>query len=135
MPEYDFTTGTKILLVSTIFLFGGFTIAVLFETTGIFAIIFLVTTLLSLGATYAASVYMSTSSSYQISRFVYERTSDGSAALLFGMAATFFGLFPLILILLSEGWDANVILSAQVGGVGGFLELMGAIKANMEYNE
>jgi hypothetical protein len=56
MPEYDFTIGVKMLLLATIFLFGGFTIAVIYETTGISATTFLGATLLSLAAACAAAI-------------------------------------------------------------------------------
>ena len=91
--------------------------------------------MVSLGATFSAATDMPISSSFQRAKFVHDKPREGSAAFLFGLSAAIFGLFPLILVLLSEGWDANVILSAMLGGLGGFLELIGAIKANLEWNE
>ena len=135
MPEYDFTSGTVMLLVGTIFLMIGFVISVIFETLGIFAIIFIGSALLSLGATYAAATYMSITSAFQKARFVYDKPREGSAGFVLGLAATVFGLIPLILVLLSEGWDANVILAASIGGFGGIVGLLGAIKVNLEWNE
>jgi hypothetical protein len=76
MPEYDFTAGTILLLIGTIFMMIGFIISMLFETSGIFAIIFLVTSLLSLGATYAAATYMSISTSFQKAKFVYDKPRE-----------------------------------------------------------
>ncbi|TFG94574.1 hypothetical protein E4H12_14950 [Candidatus Thorarchaeota archaeon] len=78
---------------------------------------------------------MSVTTSFQKARFVYDKPREGSAALIIGLMVATFGLFPLILILLSEGWDNNEILSALIGGVGGFLALIGAVKANMEWEE
>jgi len=135
MPEYDFTAGTILLLIGTIFMMIGFIISMLFETSGIFAIIFLVTSLLSLGATYAAATYMSISTSFQKAKFVYDKPREGSAGFLLGTIAAVFGLFPLILVALSEGWGTSVILGATLGGFGGFLGLLGAIKVNLEWNE
>ncbi|MBN2229238.1 MAG: hypothetical protein JW779_06550 [Candidatus Thorarchaeota archaeon] len=135
MSEYDFTTGCKILLIATLFLLVGFIIAVIYETTGIFAFILLGTTLLSLSAMYTAATYMSISTSFQRSKFVYDKPREGSAAFPLGLAAASFALFPFILVVLSEGWDVNVVLSAMLGGFGGFLELIGAIKVNIEWEE
>jgi hypothetical protein len=135
LTEYDFTMGTRLFLVATFFIAIGLSLALLFETTGTFAIIFGGTTLGSLAATYAASTYMTVKSSYQKARFVYDEPREGSAALIIGLMVATFGLFPLIIILLSEGWDNNVILSTLIGGIGGFLALIGAIKANLEWNE
>ncbi|MCJ7817926.1 MAG: hypothetical protein MUP60_03665 [Candidatus Thorarchaeota archaeon] len=135
MTEYDFTTGTKLFLIATFFIAIGLVLALLFETTGTFGIIFGGTTLGSLAATYAAATYMSVKTSAQKARFVYDTPREGSAALIIGLMVATFGLFPLILVLLSEGWDNNVILSALIGGVGGFLALVGAFKANMEWEE
>ena len=135
MPEYDFTTSAKILLIATIFLLIGFVTSAIFDVTGIFAIIFLGTSLLSLAAIYAAATDMSISSIFQKAKFVHDKPREGSAAFLFGFASAIFGLFPLILVLLSEDWNPNVALSAQIGGLGGILELIGAVKANLEWNE
>jgi len=77
MPDYDFTMGAKILLAATILLLIGFIIAIIFETMGIFAIIFLETTLVSLGATYAAATDRSISSSFQRAKFVYDKPREG----------------------------------------------------------
>lgn len=135
MVEYDFTTGTKIFIIATLFLVIGLIIALLFESTGIFAIIFGGTALGSLAATYAAATYMSVTSSFQKARFVYDKPREGSAALIIGLLVATFGLFPLILVLISEGWNNNEILSALIGSVGGFLAFIGAFKANMEWEE
>ena len=135
MTEYDFTTGTKIFVIATLFLVIGLVIALLFEPTGVFAIIFGGTALGSLAATYATATYMSVTSSFQKARFVYDTPREGSAALIIGLMVATFGLFPLIIVLLSEGWDNNIILSVLIGGIGGFLALIGAVKANMEWEE
>ncbi len=135
MPEYDFTVGTMMLLFGSIFLMIGFVISVIFETTGIFAIIFIGSSLLSVGAVYAAATYISIISAFQKAKFVYDKPREGSAGFVFGLAAAVFGLFPMIMVMLSEGWDANVILGASIGGFGGLIELFGAIKVNLEWNE
>ena len=135
MPEYDFTVGTIMVLLATIFLMVGFVISIIFETTGIFAIIFIGSALLSVGATYAAATYMPISSSFQKAKSVYDKPREGSAGFVFGLAAAVFGMIPLILVLLSDGWDSNVILAASIGGFGGIVGLFGAIKVNLEWNE
>jgi hypothetical protein len=136
MPEYDFTTGTKIFVLATIILFIAFILALLFESTGVFALFLGGTVLFGIAGTYAAATDMSYSSSYEKSRFVYSKPIDASVAQIVGIMGGFFAFFPLLFIFLApELGENSLMLASLLGAAGGLFLIIAGVVAGREYEE
>ncbi|MGY5879874.1 MAG: hypothetical protein RTV31_06465 [Candidatus Thorarchaeota archaeon] len=136
MSEYDITTGTKIFILASIILLVACIVALLFESSGMFALFLGGTVFLGIVGTYAAATDMTYSSSYQKARFVYSRPIDASVAQMAGIIGGFFAFFPLMFIFLApELGEPNLMLAALLGGAGGLFLIIGGIVAGREWGE
>lgn len=142
MPEYEFSRGTQILLVATVVLVIDLVVNIMFISGGpgtffaIFAVIF------SSIATYAAAKYMdmaafdgASGTEFLSSQYLGEM----SAALLWGIMATFIIAFDVliwILALSSLGSDFKDIwyIALALSLIGGGLALFGSIVAKREWD-
>jgi hypothetical protein len=136
MSEYNFTTGTKLFVLATIILLVAFIIALLFESSGMFALFLGGTVLLGIVGIYAAATDMTYSSSAEKARFVYSKPIDASVAQMVGIIGGFLAFFPLLFIFLApELGEPNLMLAALLGGAGGLLLVIGGIVAGREWGE
>ncbi|MHA1928966.1 MAG: hypothetical protein ACTSV2_10375 [Candidatus Thorarchaeota archaeon] len=134
MTEYDFTLGAKIILIATIVQFVAFAFALVFESTGTFAIFIGGGAICALVATYAALTDMSMPVSSK-GKFGKTYSSDASAAFMFSLFSMIANAFPAIFWILAPGWDLNVTLSVVLALIGLVIILFGGYITNTEWNE
>ncbi len=135
MSEYEFTLGAKIILIATIVQFVSFAFALVFESTGTFAIFIGGGAMCALVATYAALTDMSMTVSSSGGKFGKTSASDASAAFMFSLFSMIANAFPAIFWILAPGSDLNVTLSMVLALIGLLIIMIGGYIANTEWNE
>jgi len=135
VSEYEFTLGAKIILIATIIQFIALVLAIIFETTGTFAIFIGGGAICAIIATYAALTDMSMPVSSRGGKFGKTYSSDASAAFMFSLFSMIANAFPAIFLILAPGSNLNVTLSVVLALIGLLIIMVGGYIANTEWNE
>ena len=134
MPEYDITTGTKILGIAIVIQLIAFCIALFFENTGTFAILTGAGMLCLLVATYSAATDRTMKVFHQGGMFGKLSTSEASTAFMFSIFSLMFNAILVIIFLLAGISDLNIILIILFTLIGGVFIVIGGYAGNKEWH-
>jgi len=134
LSEYDFTTGTKILVIATLVQLGGLVLSLLYEETGTFALFLGGGLFCSIVAVYAAATDRTMSVSSRGGPFGKRSVHETSAANMFSIFSMMLIAFPVIILLIASSSDPNEVFAVILALIGGVIVLLGGFAAGKEWD-